>query len=41
MNSSKIPFVGISVKLMQFFSELEKAEMLGAITMKAFGKDSI
>ena len=38
MTSPKIPFVGISVKLMQFNSEHEKLEALGPITMKAFGK---
>ncbi|MFT7559758.1 MAG: hypothetical protein ACI93R_001673 [Flavobacteriales bacterium] len=41
MSSSKIPFVGVSVKLMQFDSEQEKVEILGPVTMKAFGKYSI
>lgn len=41
MNSSKIPFVGISVKLMKFSNEQEKSETLGPITMKAFGKYAI
>lgn len=41
MNSSKVPFVGVSVKLMQFDSEQEKSRILGPITMKAFGKYSI
>ncbi len=41
MNSSKIPFVGVSVKLMKFANEQEKMETLGPITMKAFGKYSI
>jgi hypothetical protein len=41
MNSSKVPFVGVSVKLMKFASEQEKMETLGSVTMKAFGKYSI
>ena len=41
MNSSKYPFVGVSVKFMRFISEQEKAEMLGPVTMKGFGKYSI
>ena len=41
MNSSKIPFVGVSVKLMKFANEQEKSEALGPVTMKAFGKYSI
>ncbi|MCF6322824.1 MAG: DUF6151 family protein [Gammaproteobacteria bacterium] len=41
MSSSKIPFVGVSVKLMQFVSEEKKMETLGPVTMKAFGKYSI
>ncbi len=41
MNSSKIPFVGISVKLMKFANEQEKMEILGPVSMKAFGKYSI
>lgn len=41
MASSKVPFVGVSAKLMQFSSEQEKEEILGPITMKAFGKYSI
>ena len=41
MNSSKIPFVGVSVKLMKFANEQEKIETLGPVTMKAFGKYSI
>ena len=40
MNSSKIPFVGVSVKLMRFANEQEKVETLGPVTMKAFGKYS-
>ncbi len=41
MNSSKIPFVGIPVQLMQFESVSEKTRILGPITMKAFGKYAI
>lgn len=41
MSSAKVPFVGISVKLMQFANEQEKLETLGPVTMKAFGKYSI
>ncbi len=41
MSSSKIPFVGVSVKLMKFANEQEKMEVLGPVTMKAFGKYSI
>jgi len=40
MASPKIPFVGISAKLMQFGNEKEKTEVLGPVTMKAFGKYS-
>lgn len=41
MSSSRVPFVGVSAKLMQFSNEQEKREVLGPITMKAFGKYSI
>jgi len=41
MSSSKIPFVGVSVKFMKFANEDEKMEILGPVTMKAFGKHSI
>ncbi|MFC1748724.1 DUF6151 family protein [Pseudomonadota bacterium] len=41
MNSSKVPFVGVSVKLMQFSNEAEKIETLGPVIMKAFGKYAI
>ena len=37
----RLPFVGVSVKLMKFTSEQEKMETLGPVTMKAFGKYSI
>lgn len=41
MSSSKVPFVGVSVKLMKFSNEQEKMEMLGPVSMKAFGKYSV
>ena len=41
MNSAKVPFVGVPVKLMKFSSEQEKLEKLGPVIMKAFGKYSI
>ena len=41
MSSAKIPFVGVSVKLMKFGNEQEKLEALGPVIMKAFGRHSI
>jgi len=41
MTSPKIPFVGVSVKLMQFADKQKKEELLGRVIMKAFGKYSI
>jgi len=41
MSSSKIPFVGVSVKLMKFDDEHGKNEILGPVTIKAFGKYSV
>lgn len=41
MGSSKVPFIGVSVKLMKFANEAIKMETLGPVTMKAFGKYSI
>lgn len=41
MSSAKIPFVGISVKLMKFRNAQEKIEVLGPVSMKAFGKYAI
>lgn len=41
MRSEKIPFVGVSVKLMKFSCGQEKKEVLGPVIMKAFGKYSI
>lgn len=38
LGKASIPFVGVSVKLMQFASEQEKLEVLGPVTVKAFGK---
>jgi hypothetical protein len=41
MNKANVPFVGISVKLMQFANDAEKLKTLGPVTMKAFGKYAI
>lgn len=41
MSSPNIPFIGVSVKLMQFSSEQEKLDKLGPVTLKAFGKHAI
>ena len=41
MSSSKIPFVGVSVKFMKFTNPQEKIDTLGPVTMKAFGSYSI
>ncbi len=41
MGSEKVPFVGVPVKLMQFANEQEKMDVLGPVTMKAFGKYAI
>ncbi len=41
MGSSIIPFVGIFVKFMQFPNEQKKIEVLGPVTLKAFGKYSV
>ena len=41
MTSSKTPFIGVSVKLMQFDNEQEKNKVLGPVIMKAFGKYSL
>ena len=41
MNSSTIPFVGVSVKLMQFANEREKMDILGPVMLKAFGQYSV
>ena len=38
MNSSRVPFVGVFVKLMHFSDEHTKRATLGPVTMKAFGK---
>ena len=38
MTSPKVPFVGVSAKLMQFDSEQDKLRAIGPVTMKAFGK---
>ena len=41
LHSPRVPFVGISVKLMQFSSEQQKNEALGPISLKVFGKYAI
>ncbi|WP_370980279.1 DUF6151 family protein [Agaribacterium sp. ZY112] len=41
MRSASVPFIGVSVKLMQFSSEKEKLETLGPVLMKAFAKYAI
>ncbi len=41
LGSSRAPFVGISVKLMQFADEQEKIQVLGPISLKAFGEYAI
>ena len=41
LGSAKVPFVGMSVKLMKFASDEDKLETLGPVTVKAFGKHSI
>lgn len=38
MTSAKVPFVGVSVKLMQFENEAEKLNALGPVTLKAYGR---
>ncbi len=41
MNSSKVPFIGVSVKFMELAGEKEKLEVLGPVAVKAFGKYAI
>ncbi|MDO3381817.1 DUF6151 family protein [Gilvimarinus algae] len=41
LRSAKVPFVGVSVKLMKFASEQQKIDILGPVTLKAFGKYAI
>lgn len=38
MNSSSIPFVGVSVKFMKFSTGQESNNAIGPITLRAFGK---
>ena len=38
MTSAKMPFIGVSVKMMQFANEQQKLQMLGPVSRKAFGK---
>ena len=40
MGSAKIPFAGVSIKLMKFASEDEKSRILGPVIMKAFGRSA-
>lgn len=41
MRSAKLPFAGISVKLMQFSDESQKEAALGPVTLKAFAKSAL
>ena len=41
MSSAKVPFVGLSVKLMQFADEQQKRELLGPVILKAYGQYAI
>lgn len=45
MTSAKIPFIGVAVKLMKFSDDRDgeraKLQMLGPVTLKAFGKYAI
>jgi len=38
LTSPKVPFVGVSAKLMQFDNEQDKLRVIGPVKMKAFGK---
>ncbi|WP_018015454.1 DUF6151 family protein [Teredinibacter turnerae] len=38
MKSAHVPFVGLSVKLMQFDSAADKSAAIGPVTLRAFGK---
>lgn len=40
MSSPKIPFAGVSVKLIKFSSDKEKHKVLGPVVMKAYGKSA-
>lgn len=40
MTSAKVPFAGISIKLMKFTSDEDKQKTLGPVVMKSFGKDA-
>lgn len=40
MTSAKVPFAGVSVKIMKFASEEDKLETLGPVILKAFGKSA-
>lgn len=41
MSSAKIPFIGVSVKLMKFENEQDKTDTIGPVIMKAFGRHAI
>lgn len=41
LRAAGFPFVGVSVKMMQFADEQEKQNTLGPLTVKAFGKYAI
>ncbi|MBU2887642.1 hypothetical protein KO507_17890 [Gilvimarinus agarilyticus] len=41
MGKASVPFVGVSVKLMQFAGEDEKRRALGPVCLKAFGKYAV
>lgn len=41
MASPKVPFAGVSVKLMKFSSNSEKEEILGPVIMKAYGRSAL
>lgn len=41
MASASTPFVGVSVKLMQFASQEEKRRIIGPVLMKAFGRYAV
>ena len=40
MTSAKMPFIGLSIKLMKFSSEKDKSRILGPVIVKAFGRSA-
>ncbi len=40
MPNARMPFIGLSVKLMNFSSEEDKAKAIGPVSMKAFGRSA-